>query len=856
MNATHLSMTRRLASRRAAAALLAVTFALGAILAASAQDMFRPVLSPGGINVKSNTIISIGSVVGSNVTLNIQGLEAPYDVQISSDFTNWSHAAYLSLKWPNFSGGVTASNVPPSGFFRACMLGMTNHASRYASYGDYAGVSNVWVGAQNCNGCHGDKVTAWQGTLHANATKALEDTNGVISAFFMANCIVCHSVGRGQSGGFLDLTNTPQLAGVQCENCHGPGNSHIYVSGLDYHPVPTLAPELCGGCHNGSHNPTYNEWTNSFHVSVLPDVGFGVSSGTFTNGTLVTNGVTWNGYIINTDGSYSPAAGIYNSIDTVAGITSGYGRQMSCGPCHSAATRAAMLANYEARQTGTTNYLGLPSPTDGVAWGPTCATCHDPHSLENPKQLRNPMRSTNYFTFFTGSVLATNYGTNVAWSTNAYTYINGVDVVATPGAVSTNVSMSINYKNDVFCAQYDPTIQVCGQCHNSRGARWDGRSKSWNAASNAMVLGTSQSFSRGPHHSVQYNVLIGILQDDYLNVNGAGVATNFNARHGLSVSSRSGNYNTNQCATCHVPIYSVNASTNVTGHTFAMDPKGCALGGCHVGSVPDWQGFQVTTTNSIAMIVGMLNQWATNKGPAIFGANYSKYLQNAWEYNTLGGLSSITNAGPTGSDATKVPDAIKQARFDLYMVANDGSLGVHNPNYVPFVLSDADTKVSSQFALANFNANKTVGLAPLTVNFTNLGVGVTTYSWAFGDGNVSASANPANTYANPGLYTVTFTANGAETLARPSYIAVYTKPVPAFTVGPTNSGTAPLTVYFTNLTVNATSYDWTFTTNALSGTSSDVNPVFTFTNAGNYNVILKANNPGGSASVTNVITAN
>ena len=106
-----------------------------------------------------------------------------------------------------------------------------------------------------------------------------------------------------------------------------------------------------------------------------------------------------------------------------------------------------------------------------IEQGITCAVCHDPHSDALVAQLRNPTRSTNYYTMFTGSrTVTTNYFTNMF------------------GVKSTNWT----YYNDGFASQYNPNIQICAQCHNSRGARWDGRSLAWVAASNAMVLTTSK----------------------------------------------------------------------------------------------------------------------------------------------------------------------------------------------------------------------------------------------------------------------------------------------------------------------------------------------------------------------------
>lgn len=47
----------------------------------------------------------------------------------------------------------------------------------------------------------------------------------------------------------------------------------------------------------------------------------------------------------------------------------------------------------------------------------------------------------------------------------------------------------------------------------------------------------------------------------------------------------------------------------------------------------------------------------------------------------------------------------------------------------------------------------------LQVDFSNLSVSATDYSWDFGDGNTSSDANPSNTYTEEGTYTVSLTAS-------------------------------------------------------------------------------------------------
>jgi PKD repeat protein len=64
------------------------------------------------------------------------------------------------------------------------------------------------------------------------------------------------------------------------------------------------------------------------------------------------------------------------------------------------------------------------------------------------------------------------------------------------------------------------------------------------------------------------------------------------------------------------------------------------------------------------------------------------------------------------------------------------------------------------------SANPTSGTSPLSVQFTSTvsgGLTPYTYSWTFGDGSTSSTANPMHTYTSAGTYTVTLVVTDTET---------------------------------------------------------------------------------------------
>jgi PKD repeat protein len=158
---------------------------------------------------------------------------------------------------------------------------------------------------------------------------------------------------------------------------------------------------------------------------------------------------------------------------------------------------------------------------------------------------------------------------------------------------------------------------------------------------------------------------------------------------------------------------------------------------------------------------------------------------------------------------------------------------------------------------ADFSATPTSGTAPLTVNFSDLSSGSpTSWAWDFDNNGVvdSTVQNPSFMYANPGSYTVKLTvsnANGSNAKTKTGYISVTSAagPTADFSATPT-SGTAPLTVNFSDLSSGSpTSWAWDFDNNGVVD-STVQNPSFVYANPGSYTVKLTVSNANGSNAKT------
>lgn len=559
------------------------------LLPAAVADMFDPPeAKPGGVDPRPY-LLSIGRT-GQTATVKWTGLQGPYQLQ---------HQAAVGAPWHPVSDATTATSaeVPMTG--EQAILRVQGPNPNY-------------LGARDCRFCHKTVHNTWTNTYHARAL----DTLKRIGMDKNARCLPCHTVGYGLPNGFVDEATTPHLAGVQCENCHGPAGNHAEnFEDPSMRPPVTVSAAVCGGCHSDFHHPTYDEWLEAGHAKVSEP-------------------------------------GMFDS---------GVGRMYQCGTCHSGAVRAAVVNDYDRGGDGTN--VEPPSIADANKFGQTCSICHDPHKKfddtlpgldlpARPAQLRNPIGSAKFMSF----------------------------------ATSTNPAN--------FALQYDPDIQLCGQCHNERGATW------------------ANTTARPPHHSPQYNILIGQAVDpkfDTNTLNGELVLFNqMPAGHGDPTTPAPWG-NPAQCTACHNRadhVESPSPSNPVyTGHKFEVQLMACA--DCH-GFLDDplaeeiAEGgvhfIQAGIKEGIAKTVEALNNWAATKIPGLDTPGHTNYIAfigtNSpssvvpWEFTIIGQLNTGKKA-PGSAGQNRIPAEIKKSRFLLYLVEHDASYGVHNPPYARYLLKTA-----------------------------------------------------------------------------------------------------------------------------------------------------------------------
>ena len=180
--------------------------------------------------------------------------------------------------------------------------------------------------------------------------------------------------------------------------------------------------------------------------------------------------------------------------------------------------------------------------------------------------------------------------------------------------------------------------------------------------------------------------------------------------------------------------------------------------------------------------------------------------------------------------------------------------GLQNTATVVIVVESPDNEAPTAVA----NATPTNGLVPLDVAFSSEGSmddnGIVSYFWDFGDGNSSDEQNPSHTYTESGSFTAVLTVTDEEGLLDTDSVTInvetpQNQAPEAIAEATVTTGNAPLEVGFSSKKSaddkGIVSYLWDF---GNGDTSTEENPMYTFTEAGTFEVTLEIFDEEGLSS--------
>ena len=151
-----------------------------------------------------------------------------------------------------------------------------------------------------------------------------------------------------------------------------------------------------------------------------------------------------------------------------------------------------------------------------------------------------------------------------------------------------------------------------------------------------------------------------------------------------------------------------------------------------------------------------------------------------------------------------------------------------------------------QSPVADFSFQPQSGCEPLEVEFFNNSMFGLSHLWDFGNGNSSNLNNPSHHYSQPGIYSIQLITTGmggcTDTLLLTDTLTIYPKPVADFFWDSIVPNLKSYPVQFTNISHLGGISQWDFGDKS---TSSQTNPVHTFSQFGNFKVQLVESNTFG-----------
>lgn len=115
-----------------------------------------------------------------------------------------------------------------------------------------------YIGSKACADCHAEQYDRFmEYSKKAHSWHSIEIMSSNLTDDDLKTCYECHTTGYGKPGGFVSKEETPDLAHVGCETCHGPGSVHAeYGDPANITLEPTM--DRCLSCHNEERVEAFN----------------------------------------------------------------------------------------------------------------------------------------------------------------------------------------------------------------------------------------------------------------------------------------------------------------------------------------------------------------------------------------------------------------------------------------------------------------------------------------------------------------------------------------------------------------------------------------------------------------------
>jgi len=411
------------------------------------------------------------------------------------------------------------------------------------------------------------------------------------------------------------------------------------------------------------------------------------------------------------------------------------------------------------------------------------------------------------------------------------------------GQVKASFSIS-NLKDTVGCVPLD--IKFVNNSSNAVSYKWDfgdGNKSTLSTPSNVYLKPGYFSVKlvatalNGSEDSVTYNLYIHVVDSPVANFYASGtvICTGIPLYFQNSSSSAKSyiwDFGDGGVSTQANPSHSYNDTGYHTVRLIAKNQYGCQ-------SVRSDSAYIYVRPPAVPAFSVNTKHGCSTGQDFVFTNNSKNAMSYLWSF---GDGSSSSSASPTHYYSNPGTYTVK-----LYATAANGcSDSLVNINYITI-----DTT-----RIPVFSANKKSGCPPLSVNFTYGMASSGRYYWNFGDNDTFSSTTALinHSYKKTGIYNVTLKVVNSygcvDSVTYNKYIAVDSIPVPKFTVSSSGCKNSP--IIFNNTSTGAATYSWNFGDNT---TSSQKQPIHTYSDTGTFTIKLYAYNVSGCVQVYTIAKA-